>query len=400
MIRNPPTRLRRVALAAAAVALVAMACGGDPAAEPPPAEPAARAPEPASSPPEPPTETAAPSPPPESPPEPPPEPESLPAEPLEILVDADTVWRDVFDALGAAERSCIRSEVGDDVLDSLLERPLASETDTEEWEVSIFTCLTPDNARSLFLAGMIAGLQEGMDMGELGDEEMSCLRDLVAELDVATLVAEEYAGDDSTLLEVGTVLIGCVPDLFLGPMLADMGVDVADLREDEVDCLRDWMSSVDWAAVGSAESDAESFSALEANLLDLFNCLTEGFGEPGSQDGGAGDHADRTDEATALPVGEPVQGALDHFGDLDFYTFEAVEGEAYLVEVTLESLEDSVLSLYDADGWELAFNDDRDEESFGSLISWTAPESGSYYVEVGSYDGSGLGSYTLSVTTE
>ena len=68
--------------------------------------------------------------------------------------------------------------------------------------------------------------------------------------------------------------------------------------------------------------------------------------------------------------------------------------------MSLGSLEDSVVSLLRADGWELAFNDDRDEESLASLISWSAPESGSYFVEVGSFDGFGTGSYTLSVTSE
>ena len=786
MIRNPPPRLRRVALAAAAVALVAMACGGDPAAEPPPAEPAAPAPEPASSPPEPPTETAAPSPPPESPPEPPPEPESLPAETLEILVDADTVWRDVFDALGAAERSCIRSELDDDLLLSVLDRRVLSGVGPERWDVSIFTCLTLDNARSLSLATLVAGLHEVTGMGELGDEEMSCLRDLVAGLDVGALVA----GDEAALLDVfvcvpdkflgpmlrdrgvdfeglseeemsclrewaagldvgaavdaaavaiNVGLLVCVPDTYLGPMLRDRGVDFEGLSEEEMSCLREWAAGLDvgaavdaaavaiyvgllgcvpdkflgpmfgnmgldvgglsgeqmsclrelaaflgvvdpvWDALTGAADDDLKFGlvmfgvagcvprVLMGVLLDILgvdvgelsgdemSCLREWvaalhevaltgaadeaavaaiavavsgclpdaiFGGMGSDVGGlsgeersclrelvagfdvdaltsaadddvalgaivslattcvprvligvllddsgvdvgalsgeemsclrewvagldvdtwragraqvpaalrvclvgfagdlippdgSDDHADSAGGATPVTVGEPAQGGLDHlgdvdfftfgaiagesyrievtlgsledseltlfdaderalaynddaagtlasliiwvapesgsyyvevasldsfdigsytlslelaapddhansaegatpvtvdgsvqgamddFGDVDFFTFEAVAGESYRVEVALGSLEDSVMALYDADGWELAFNDDRDEESFGSLISWTAPESGSYYVEVGSYDGSGLGSYTLSVTTE
>ena len=91
---------------------------------------------------------------------------------------------------------------------------------------------------------------------------------------------------------------------------------------------------------------------------------------------------------------------MNHFGDLDFFTFEAVAGESYRIQVTLGTLEDSVLALYDADGWELAYNDDDDDDggSLASLITWVAPGSGSYYVEVGSLGASGTGSYTLSIT--
>lgn len=48
----------------------------------------------------------------------------------------------------------------------------------------------------------------------------------------------------------------------------------------------------------------------------------------------------------------------------------------------------------------MALSDDRDEESLRSLIVWAAPESGSYDVEVTSFDGVGVGSYTLPVTAE
>ena len=118
--------------------------------------------------------------------------------------------------------------------------------------------------------------------------------------------------------------------------------------------------------------------------------------DPGPQAGGPDDHGDSAEGATALIVGEPARGALDHSGDIDSFVFEAVEGRSYRVEVALGSLEDSVVVLYDADGRELAFNDDHGD-SLASLISWVAPESGRYYVEVGSFDASGTGSYTLSV---
>ncbi|MCY3663267.1 MAG: PPC domain-containing protein [bacterium] len=423
MNRNPTYWRTRAASVAIAAILVLAACGGDPATETggpqaPPSPPGTEASPPEPPPPaEPPVEPASPPSPaepvePPSPAEPaappaepasPPEPTETPAEPSTFHVDADTVWQDVFDSVTAAEQSCIRSEVDDDVLDSALEERIMTDDDTEDWVASIFGCLTPDNARSLFLASMIEGLREDVDIGEVGDEEMSCLHDLVADLDVAALVAADVAGDERELVTATAAVIGCLPDVFLELMVADLGVDLDELSEDELSCMREWMSETDWAALMSAEDDAEAFEG----LFDLIGCVPDLFDLPDAPAAGLDDHGDFIEEATPVTVGEPVHGAVDHFGDVDVFTFEAVAGESYRIEVTLGSLEDSVLTLedsvltlYDADGWELAFNDDHGEESLASLISWSAPESGSYLVEVASFDEFGTGSYTLSVTSE
>ena len=315
-------------------------------------------------------------------------------------VDADTVWQDVFDSVSGVEQACIRSEVDGDVLDSVLEERVMTDDETEEWVASIFGCLTPDNARSLFLNTMVGGLREEMDVEAVSDEEMSCLRDLVADLDVAALVAADAAGEaDLEFADLSAILIGCLPEVFLELMVAGLGVDVDELSEDELSCIREWMSETDWAALMTAEDDAEVLDAF-GGLFDLVNCVPDLFELPDAPAGGPDDYGDFIEEAAAVTVGEPVHGGVDHFGDVDVFTFEAVAGGSYRIEVTLGSLEDSVVSLLDADGWELAFNDDLSEESLASLISWSAPESGSYYVEVGSFDGFGTGSYTLSVTSE
>ena len=415
MYRKPTMRRKRAAAAVIAGILVVAACGGDPPADvgtpqpPPPAEPSAPAPEPPAEsppdpPPEPPTETPAPSPPPESapepppepesPPEPPPEPESPPAERLEIQVDGGTAWQEVFSAVSAAEQDCIRGALSDE-LDSLLGERVMAIGDTEEWVVSFFGCLTPENARSVFLAAVVAGLREDFGTGELSDEEWSCLRDRVADLDVTALVAADVAGDaDLEFVEAAAVLFGCLPDVFLAEMLAELGVDPDELSEDELSCLREWVSATDWAALMSSEADGD----LDAfgDLFDLLSCVPGVFDLPDLEPAGPDDHADSAGGATPVTVGEPAEGGLDHLGDVDFFTFEAVAGESYRIEVTLGSLEDSVMFLYDADGSLLADNDDA-AGSLASLITWMAPASGSYYVEVASFDSFGIGSYTLSL---
>ena len=109
---------------------------------------------------------------------------------------------------------------------------------------------------------------------------------------------------------------------------------------------------------------------------------------------GDDDHSDSIADATAMTVGEAVEGLLDDGGDQDFFVFEAQGGVFYQLDVELGTLEDSWLALFDSDELELAYNDDHGG-SFASRIVWRAPGSGPYYVDVGGF---GTGSYTLTVT--
>ena len=111
--------------------------------------------------------------------------------------------------------------------------------------------------------------------------------------------------------------------------------------------------------------------------------------EPVSDD----DHGDWIDGATAIAVGEAVEGEVNYGGDADVFGFQAEKGVFYQIDVELGTLEDSWLALFDSDEWELAYNEDHGG-SFASRIVWTAPSSGEYYVMVGGY---GTGSYTLTV---
>ena len=105
------------------------------------------------------------------------------------------------------------------------------------------------------------------------------------------------------------------------------------------------------------------------------------------------DFADGRLRAARLVVGESVEGVLDYVGDVDYFFFEVVEGELYEIEVTLGTLSDSFVTVYDADGYLWDSNDDK-EGSLGSRLVWGAPVSGAFYVEVSGY---GEGSYTLNV---
>ena len=106
------------------------------------------------------------------------------------------------------------------------------------------------------------------------------------------------------------------------------------------------------------------------------------------------DHADSLEGATAARVGEAVLGTLHYGDDVDFFVFDAVEGEVYEIGVAPGSLDDPTVALYDADGWQLDYDDDSGD-SLAPRLLWPASSAGPLYVEVGGY---GAGSYTLTIS--
>ena len=104
------------------------------------------------------------------------------------------------------------------------------------------------------------------------------------------------------------------------------------------------------------------------------------------------------DACSATPMEASIDGVISEPGDFDAFSFEAVGGIAYIIEVELESLEDSQLSLTDIDGLTFLVGNDDFAGSLASRISWTAPQSGTYYLSVEGLGGTG--SYRLTVSPE
>ena len=425
---------------------------------------------------------------------------------FDLGVDADTEWGEVFDALTPSERECIRDSFDGDQLESVLGRSVMSETDTPEvWEVSMFSCLAPQTARAVFLALLVAGLEEdgvfrmdadaeacldkwvagidvvatmlalsaddaeatgvvttafmrcnpdlftslmleetGMTLDDLSEEEATCLRDWAAGIDWTT-IATGPTDDPSLLADFVPDLITCAPDLFISSMLEDTGLTLDDLSEEEATCLRDWAAGIDWATLLTGDDLAVLFDFLpdlfscapdlfvssmledtgltlddlseeEATclrdwvtgldwttlltgfaddplyLLDLMECVPDlSWSEPGDLPWN-----EVVEEAASVGVGVVLQGELDDEGDSDYFAFEAEAGEFYQLDVTLGTLEDSVLDLYDVDGNWLDGNDDS-AGSTASRLVWNPPRTGTYYVQVTSFD-TGIGTYTLTIS--
>ncbi len=109
------------------------------------------------------------------------------------------------------------------------------------------------------------------------------------------------------------------------------------------------------------------------------------------------DHGDDQASATRIAVSETVEGTIDDLFDYDYFVFQAEEGQTYRIDVALGTLTDSAAGLYDSYQSEEAWNDDYDD-AMASQITWTAPDSGKFFVVVEGFDVGTGGSYTLTIT--
>lgn len=114
--------------------------------------------------------------------------------------------------------------------------------------------------------------------------------------------------------------------------------------------------------------------------------------------------------ADAQPIQLPcvIAGKIEAIEDVDFYKFDAKEGQTLTFEMFCARLQDKIhdlqkhakpmLTLYDADGRELAAND-----TFffaDPLLSFTIPKTGAYYLQVrdSTYDGDQRWVYAIIAT--
>jgi hypothetical protein len=89
-------------------------------------------------------------------------------------------------------------------------------------------------------------------------------------------------------------------------------------------------------------------------------------------------------EAQPIQLPQVIEGGIQQPQDVDVFRFEGKAGQRVVLEVLAArhgSALDSVLTLYDAEGRELAANDDADG-SADSRLEATLPRDGVYYVSL------------------
>lgn len=114
------------------------------------------------------------------------------------------------------------------------------------------------------------------------------------------------------------------------------------------------------------------------------------------------DHAGSATTTGTLAVGGSASGELESFDDSDWFAVTLTGGVTYRFDMTGMAggggtLSDPILSLRDADGTEVARNDDGGT-GFDSQLHYTPVAGGVFYLDAQAYGGFGLGTYTVSAT--
>ena len=290
-------------------------------------------------------------------------------------------WSDVFDGLNTAEQSCLRDLLDEAELEVELERLVTTDEFPTEVDQSMIGCLDPTSVHDLFVSFSVSMMQSETGR-EISGDQVACLRERTAGIDWVRFV--EFLDEEPEPAYLSG-LIECLGDSSLAMLLQNIGVEFDGLSEDEKGCLRQWSAGVDWDLAVEADED------LLEEIWGVADCLPElpdfGTAQP--------DGSWTPQEAESVVIGEPFEGALGD-GDSGLFVFDAVEGEFYEIGVEPGTLEDPTVALYDADGWQLGYDDDSGD-ALAPLLFWSADSSGPLYVEVGSWD-YGIGSYTLTVT--
>ncbi|WP_204115928.1 M10 family metallopeptidase C-terminal domain-containing protein [Shimia biformata] len=117
----------------------------------------------------------------------------------------------------------------------------------------------------------------------------------------------------------------------------------------------------------------------------------------------SGDAAASTATTASVSVDDTFLGTIGSGSDQDWIAVELTAGEDYVFWVRgvngyFDGLSDTTLAVHNSSGTQLAFNDDVEINNLFSLVEFTAPTTGTYYLNVGSF-GTNTGDYALEVST-
>lgn len=114
------------------------------------------------------------------------------------------------------------------------------------------------------------------------------------------------------------------------------------------------------------------------------------------------DYANDFSTTARIQVGRSVSGSIEIGGDRDMLAVDLVAGQSITVEVLRKApadsggLADPMVTLYDAAGHVVAFDDDA-RGGLNARLIVTVPATGSYFIEVHDHEADGVGTYLLGV---
>ena len=141
------------------------------------------------------------------------------------------------------------------------------------------------------------------------------------------------------------------------------------------------LQAAERGTISVAYADADDGTGASATVVDTATILGD-------------DHTNGVEGATALA--ESAFGEIERDGDVDWFRFPVSTGSVYRFDVALESLNDSILALYDVTGASEILSDDDGGDGFSSRIVWESDSDGVIHVEVRGF-GSNVGTYELIV---
>ncbi|WP_213544609.1 M10 family metallopeptidase C-terminal domain-containing protein [Vannielia litorea] len=119
------------------------------------------------------------------------------------------------------------------------------------------------------------------------------------------------------------------------------------------------------------------------------------------------DAAANTGTAYTIELGDTFEGEISSGSDDDWIAIELTAGESVVINVygtngASAGIRDTTLTLYNSNGQQVDFNDDAffNGQNYFSLIEYTVPATGTYYIAVSGYDSSQTGDYIVRTTTD
>ena len=130
--------------------------------------------------------------------------------PDEVLAQPDATWGDVFNTFSEEEQSCIRGEMGDERLDSILDQPFALEG-LEEEPLAVLECVSDDMARQILLADLSS------QFPGITEDQKVCLGELLGTMspvELAQAMSPDATQEQAFLmLSFALGMVACVPEL-------------------------------------------------------------------------------------------------------------------------------------------------------------------------------------------
>ncbi|WP_417551613.1 hypothetical protein [Marinomonas fungiae] len=101
-------------------------------------------------------------------------------------------------------------------------------------------------------------------------------------------------------------------------------------------------------------------------------------------------------DATALELGSALDATIESGMESDLYSIELEEGVNYSFNVTSDELSSPYLVLRDSDGERIS-SDFQEGDETSATFSFTAPQSGTFYLDLSDLDDQASGTYNISV---